>query len=518
MGATGKQVPTVLAKLTAEFVGTFILCFTVCSDSVGSSKLASISVASSLMVSVYALGSVSGANFNPAVSLGLCFAAWTGHGDLDVNLSLMYMVVQLVAGAAACVSCGALWHSDLGSGSSGGSGLADVHVGKASPLGSPGDFGDASVFAAEVFFTALLMFVVLSVATCNDQAREQTREKNFYFALSIGFVIMAGATAIGNISGCSLNPAVSYAISAFAVVFGKTPLTVSMGWFFFYSSAELVGAVLAVLLFRVCRQYMFNDEEGPSLRSKLVAEFTGTFFLMLTVSLVVAQADQAPIVGVIGIASSLMVMIYSLAAVSGANFNPSVTLGLTLIGETTPQNAALYSLVQFLGSFAGVGAAIFLWEYKWQVALVGNVVQGSSVEVVAANGHWGRVLGAETFYTCLLVFVVLNVAVRDGPNQFYGLAIGFTIVAGGVAVGPTSGGCFNPAVAAGLDIGGIFVKRGAVIGYSVLYWVAQVAASGIASGLYRLITQTKEVEDDEEQKELRDANANAMGDSRTASA
>merc|ERR1739848_937313 len=66
---------------------------------------------------------------------------------------------------------------------------------------------------------------------------------------------------------------------------------------------------------------------------------------------------------------------------------------------------------------------------------------------------WGSIAGSEILYTFLLVFVVLNVAVKNTPNQYYGLAIGFVIVAGGVSVGSLSGGMFNPAVSVGVDIG-----------------------------------------------------------------
>ncbi len=59
-------------------------------------------------------------------------------------------------------------------------------------------------------------------------------------------------------------------------------------------------------------------------------------------------------------------------------------------------------------------------------------------------------------YTFVLCFVVLNVAVGKGTagNQFYGLAIGSVIIAGAYGAGAVSGGCFNPAVAIGIDAAG----------------------------------------------------------------
>ena len=64
---------------------------------------------------------------------------------------------------------------------------------------------------------------------------------------------------------------------------------------------------------------------------------------------------------------------------------------------------------------------------------------------------------AEFIVTFVLAYVVLNVATsKDQPgNQFYGLAIGFTVFAGAAAVGKVSGGAFNPAVAFGASIMGL---------------------------------------------------------------
>merc|ERR1719197_1384508 len=73
----------------------------------------------------------------------------------------------------------------------------------------------------------------------------------------------------------------------------------------------------------------------------------------------------------------------------------------------------------------------------------------------AGRGHlmWQAGL-AETLYTFMLCFVVLNVAASNmhaGKNQFYGLAIGFVIVAAAYSGGSVSGGAFNPAVAFGIE-------------------------------------------------------------------
>merc|ERR1719356_930715 len=66
----------------------------------------------------------------------------------------------------------------------------------------------------------------------------------------------------------------------------------------------------------------------------------------------------------------------------------------------------------------------------------------------------------EFLYTAVLCFVVLNVAAakkgKDADNGYFGLAIGFVIVAGAYGAGAVSGGCFNPAVAVGIDSSNFF--------------------------------------------------------------
>jgi aquaporin Z len=75
--------------------------------------------------------------------------------------------------------------------------------------------------------------------------------------------------------------------------------------------------------------------------------------------------------------------------------------------------------------------------------------------ILASNG---KMLLAEFIFTFALAWVVLHVATARGTegNSFYGLAIGFTVVAGAFAVGGTSGGAFNPAIALGAMVTGLF--------------------------------------------------------------
>merc|ERR550539_2079997 len=93
----GRPEGGLLAMLTSEFLGTFILVLTVGLNVCASSPAAAFSIAASLMCMVYSLGDVSGANFNPAVTVAIMVA----RKSTDTVKSLLYMVVQIAGGLAA---------------------------------------------------------------------------------------------------------------------------------------------------------------------------------------------------------------------------------------------------------------------------------------------------------------------------------------------------------------------------------------------------------------------------------
>merc|ERR1719498_1870803 len=99
-------------------------------------------------------------------------------------------------------------------------------------------------------------------------------------------------------------------------------------------------------------------------------------------------------------------------------------------------------------------------------------------------GWWEACL-VEVLYTFMLCFVVLNVAATKATegNQYYGLAIGFVIVAGGYAGGGVSGGAFNPAVAFGIDV----PSAGLGFGWSFAYLAFEFLGAALAAGLYRVV-------------------------------
>jgi aquaporin Z len=210
-----------------------------------------------------------------------------------------------------------------------------------------------------------------------------------------------------------------------------------------------------------------NVEIGPRAGVKYAVEAIGSFFLVFTVGAAVGSGSPlAPL----GIGAVLMVMIYAGGHLSGGHYNPAVTMAVLIRRRIGLRDAAGYWVVQF---GAGLLAAV----------VVRTVVDPARIATVAAMTLTGRTLLAafvvELLFTFALCYVVLNVATsKDHPdNSFYGLAIGFTVVAGAFAVGAISGGAFNPAVSLGAAAMGMFAWPTLWV-----YLVAQVLA-GIAAGV-----------------------------------
>ncbi|WP_165219415.1 MIP/aquaporin family protein [Aquisphaera insulae] len=205
--------------------------------------------------------------------------------------------------------------------------------------------------------------------------------------------------------------------------------------------------------------------------AKAVVEFIGTFFLVFTVGMTVKSPDAAALAP-LAIGSALMVMIYAGGHFSGGHYNPAVTLGVTLRGKCTWADAIPYWIAQFAAAAVAAGAVQYLKGSGTPAP--GPAAAGTSYPLPA----WFL---AEFLFTFALVYVVLNSATAKGTegNSFYGLAIGFTVLVGAFAVGPVSGGAFNPAVGLGAHIMGL-----ADLTKFVVYLLADFAGGAVAALLF----------------------------------
>lgn len=202
-----------MRRYVVEFIGTFFLTFTVCTAVLSNAPLAPVAIGGVLAAMIFAGGHISGGHFNPAVTLAVYL-----RGRIEMMEVAWYWGAQLLAGlAAAGVARFVITERPAAAFTVSGRALAAAVV-------------------VEILFTFALAYTVLNVATSKHQPN------NSFFGLAIGLVVLAGATAVGGVSGAAFNPAVGLAICLVGLA------SWSMLWV--YLVATLVGGAIAGYAFR----------------------------------------------------------------------------------------------------------------------------------------------------------------------------------------------------------------------------------------------------------------------------
>ncbi|HEY4050114.1 MAG TPA: aquaporin [Acidobacteriaceae bacterium] len=199
-------------KYLTEFIGTFFLVLTIGCTVIGhgAGPLAPLAIGSALMVMIFAGGHISGGHYNPAVTLGV----WL-RGKCETKDVVPYVVFQVVGAALAAFAIKFL---------KGGAAVTALQLATVPAL------------VAEFLFTFALVYVVLNVATAKGTSG------NSFYGLAIGFTVLTGAFAVGNISGGAFNPAVAVGIS----VLGLS----SWANLWIYLVADFAGAAVAAGAFK----------------------------------------------------------------------------------------------------------------------------------------------------------------------------------------------------------------------------------------------------------------------------
>ena len=195
-----------------------------------------------------------------------------------------------------------------------------------------------------------------------------------------------------------------------------------------------------------------------------ITEFIGTFFLVLTIGL---TGDP------IAIGTMLMVMVYMGGHISGAHYNPAVSIAMIIRGLLSVKEAINYILSQLAGAILG---AILV---NWLGGSVMEIAPNSSASVL-------QILVVEAIFTFALVLVILNVATnpKTEGNSYYGVAIGLTIMAAAFAGGKISGGVYNPAVGIGPRLVDIIIGDGNTLSHLWYYLVGPIAGAVLATYVY----------------------------------
>lgn len=424
-------------RLVSEFVGTYVLVFTVGSVFLSGHALwGGVSHAIVLVVGTLALGRISGANFNPAVSIALGASKAIGGGGQRLGPMGAYVCVQIVAGILASLSYGALMQRPLGmEPTRGASGLSRACL-------------------VEMLYTCAYCFLVLNVGVAKDNST------NPFYGFVIGLVALMGTYSAAPVSGGCLNPAMAIGMDV-----GYSSGGVYYG--LFYSLAEVLGALLAVLFFRLVRPEDFGRRKNDE-TAELVSEFLGSFVIVLTVGMSVLS--QSPVAG-LPIISSIVSMSLALFKVSGACFNPAMTVAFATSSRAPsfmPARTAKYIIAELLGGgcagFAYVGISDGLF---FSLCPTGNYVSASM---------------AECAFVFALCYIILSRSLARSAGWF-AFATGAFMLIGGMLLSRISSGMMSPAITFGMFCGELYAKGFVFSSHSTLAFGMMIPAQVLGSVL-----------------------------------
>jgi len=232
------------------------------------------------------------------------------------------------------------------------------------------------------------------------------------------------------------------------------------------------------------------------LSSKLLAEGIGTFALLfvgagaiLSFESFQSTLDPGGVRLAIALAHGLTigVMVSAMGHVSGAHFNPAVTLAMIVARKIKVEAATWYILAQLLAATLAAAALLAIYPASvWQQTDIGNPAPGSVAGVILNEG---QVILVEAIATFFLVWVIFGTAVdpKGSWNAVGGFAIGLTVTLDILFAGPLTGAAMNPARSFGPTI--VAFAAGSPTGTALwtnhlLYWVGPALGGLMAGGLY----------------------------------
>jgi MIP family channel proteins len=214
----------------------------------------------------------------------------------------------------------------------------------------------------------------------------------------------------------------------------------------------------------------------PDFLRKCVAEFLGTFVLIFVgTGAVMVNSISLGAVTHVGISfvfgAVVTALIYSLGHISGAHFNPAVTLAFWWGGYFPKRHVLPYVMAQIMGA---IGASGLLLLSLGKVANLGATVP--------LNNNWQQSLILETMLTFILMLVILGAAVDVRSHRgFGGLAIGLTVGLEAACMGPITGASMNPARSFGPAlVSGIWQHHW-------VYWIAPIVGAQLAVWVYQFM-------------------------------
>ena len=212
---------------------------------------------------------------------------------------------------------------------------------------------------------------------------------------------------------------------------------------------------------------------------KCLAEFIGTFFLVFVgSSAIIINALSKNSIGHIGVALAfgfiIFIMIFSCGDISGAHFNPAVTIAFYITGKLKIKYVVTYIISQLFGA---VVASALLKMIFGGISILSITLPSLEISEKAVPIS----LVMEIIFTCLLMFVIMSVSNQPKlGTAFSGLVIGSTVFLGALIIGPISGASLNPARSLGPSIVASDYR------YIWIYIFAPIIGACLGASLYLL--------------------------------
>lgn len=226
---------------------------------------------------------------------------------------------------------------------------------------------------------------------------------------------------------------------------------------------------------------------------KLAAEFIGTFWLVLggCGSAVLAAAFPEVGIGLLGVSLAfgltVMTLVYGLGHISGAHFNPAVSVGLWMGGRFDGKELLPYIVSQVLGGIAGAGVLYIIASGKPGFELGGFAANGYGTNSPGGYGLTSALV-TEVVMTMMFLMIILGATDKRAPAGFAGIAIGLGLTLIHLISIPVTNTSVNPARSTSQAL---FVGDWA-IGQLWLFWVAPIAGAILAGLIYKMFFEKSE--------------------------
>ena len=225
-----------------------------------------------------------------------------------------------------------------------------------------------------------------------------------------------------------------------------------------------------------------------TLRVRMIAEFIGTFWLVLggCGSAVLAAGFPQVGIGLLGVSLAfgltVLTMAYAIGHISGCHLNPAVTVGLATGGRFSWSEVVPYMIAQVLGAIAAAALLYLIASGKAGFDLAGGLASNGYGEHSPGRYSLGAAFVTELVMTFMFLMIILGVTDRRAPQGFAPLAIGLALTLIHLISIPVTNTSVNPARSTGpaLIVGGWALEQ------LWLFWIAPLAGAALAGALSRL--------------------------------